>query len=67
MLPGAELVRPQPGVLVHSHDALVMPGGPRGEGGGQGGGALLQVPGLEARLACARDREGKVYPTQKSY
>ena len=41
---GADLVGPEPGVLVHRGDGPVAARGAGAVGGGQGGGALLQVP-----------------------
>ena len=52
------MVSPQSGVLVHRRDAGVLPGTARAVAGGQGGGALLQVPGLAAGLGGAGDGQG---------
>ena len=59
VFPRADLVVSESGVLINSHDALIMTRGATGEGGGQGGGALLQVPGFEPSLAGAGDGEGE--------
>ena len=47
VLDGADVVGPEGAVHVHGDDAPVQPRGAAAVGGGEGGGALLQVPGLE--------------------
>jgi len=49
----ADFVRTKTSILIDGDDALVMTRGSRGEGCGQGGAALFQVPRLEPRLTGA--------------